>query len=361
MSTIADSTVQWVQTNTCAPLQRLVLNDGTCCTRWRLDPELWNFHWPFRSECIHLNPSFLEIWWAQAHHLLAAHSPFKSLAEFELLRECYFTLDCRPYLPVAPWDQDFAYCLQNTFMADVPPFNDSPVYIFLQDLVVSPAKHQLCFPGMFWAWDPEGDQRLSDEEVDMHFAQFGSTLQDLTLKAYCQYSAKWKQYHYDLIREVHQRLGFNPDTREVAEFMGYPPIEIDTEALAALNFSRVVEVSDDFSSSSTVNPTLSYAESISMVDDDAELAHMESAAESPSSTLPSEPHPEISNEPDHNSSVVSARTISPPQAPAGTRPVEALLVIPYPTPAVTSAITFILGVALALLVSFYLQGGRGHD
>lgn len=53
--------------------------------------------------------------------------------------------------------------------------------------------------------------------------------------------------------------------------------------------------------------------------------------------------------------------MSLPQVPAETRPVEALLVIPYPTPAVTSAITFILGVALALLVSFYLQGGRGRD
>lgn len=182
-------------------------------------------------------------------------------------------------------------------MADVPPFNDSPVYIFLQDLVVSPAKHRVYFPGMFWAWDPEGDQRLSDEEVDMHLAQFGSTLQDLTLNAYCRYSAKWKQYHYDVIREVHERLGFNPDTREVAEFMGYPPIEINTEALATLNHctslspysvdssflnstssAGVVEVPDDLSSpspsSTTVDLTPSHAERTSTVDDHAELTPM---------------------------------------------------------------------------------------
>lgn len=34
MSTIPDSTVQWVQANSSAPLQRLVLNDGTCYTRF---------------------------------------------------------------------------------------------------------------------------------------------------------------------------------------------------------------------------------------------------------------------------------------------------------------------------------------
>lgn len=119
-------------------------------------------------------------------------------------------------------------------MVDNLQYQDSPVYLFLPDLVVSAAKNQVSFPEIFWALDPEGSQRLTDEEVDMYLAQIGLKLQDITLEVHYPYYSKWEQYHYDIVREVHQRLGFNPDTREVAEFMGYPPIEIDTEALAAL-------------------------------------------------------------------------------------------------------------------------------
>lgn len=121
-------------------------------------------------------------------------------------------------------------------MAENPRSTGNQVYFFTQDLLVSPVQNHVCLPGMFWAWDHEGNHRLTDDEVDMYLGDVGLTSQDLSLSIHCYKSARWEQYHYSLLREVHQRVGFNPDTREVAEFLGYPPINVDTKAPVALNY-----------------------------------------------------------------------------------------------------------------------------
>lgn len=160
-----------------------------------------------------------------------------SIAEISrlLVRECCFFLTF-PSTTVGPWDRDFLYALKDTFMADNPQLNDKPLYIFLQDLLLYPTENQVCLPDMFWAWDLEGNQRLTKEEMDLYLAQFDLTVQDLTLGVLLSNFTRWEQHQYDTIREVHERLGFNPDSREVADFLGYPPVEIDTEACATINF-----------------------------------------------------------------------------------------------------------------------------
>lgn len=121
---------------------------------------------------------------------------------------------------------------------DDEPFNKDPVYLFVQDPIFSAAENQVCLPGMFCAWDPQGKRRLTDGEFNIYLAQIGLTLDDLVFEVSFLEYASWEQYQYGIVREVHSRLGFNPDSRDVSDFLGYPPIEIDTEVLASLAPSR---------------------------------------------------------------------------------------------------------------------------
>lgn len=101
-------------------------------------------------------------------------------------------------------------------------------YLFLRELEVD-SSGAFQFPEMFWASDRQGTQRWSDDETDERLLDLG-LMNAIELKVENnEYS--WDWFVYDAIRDLQKMRGFNPNTTELADYLGLPHLEIDPTVL----------------------------------------------------------------------------------------------------------------------------------
>ncbi|KAJ7669903.1 hypothetical protein DFH06DRAFT_158134 [Mycena polygramma] len=67
----------------------------------------------------------------------------------------------------------------------------------------------------YWSVDPDGVRKLDASSVEQ------LRLPRLTCRT-MTFGDSWTTAHYQALREVHKAKGFDPDTPDVATFLGYP-------------------------------------------------------------------------------------------------------------------------------------------
>lgn len=134
----------------------------------------------------------------------------------------YFTLE-----PGSGYYANDGYTLRHTFMdyGFFPP--PAPVYLFLQEIRYNETD-ELCWPEIFSAWDDAGERRISDDELANYLDHFELRPEDLKLRMIF-YDYHWPWYVYEAIREVKEKLGFDPASDEMAKYLGLPEIHWHVE------------------------------------------------------------------------------------------------------------------------------------
>ncbi|KAJ7697784.1 hypothetical protein B0H16DRAFT_818570 [Mycena metata] len=99
-----------------------------------------------------------------------------------------------------------------------------PCYLFLCPLGhLRPDTHSGTFNWLaYWSFDPTGFQRLSADEArvgGLPTIEVGKEVDGIW----------WDSTVYDGIRQFHEAKGFDPDTQDVAEYLGYPLFKLSSE------------------------------------------------------------------------------------------------------------------------------------
>jgi hypothetical protein len=116
--------------------------------------------------------------------------------------------------------------LRNTFMTWshetwIAACLEKQVYLFLSPVEVD-CKGVIRNPTAHWAEDLSGTSPLSSDIM----AELGLPEPSITTYRMC---CRWRTRHYQALRELHQACGFDPDSDEVARFLGLPLAEYVTD------------------------------------------------------------------------------------------------------------------------------------
>ncbi|EIM85294.1 uncharacterized protein STEHIDRAFT_111899 [Stereum hirsutum FP-91666 SS1] len=121
--------------------------------------------------------------------------------------------------------------LAGTFMSE----NHDPMdgrtkeraYVFIRDVEINiyDDTSLLTTPELYWASDPEGVVRWTEEELTEYLAAWDLQTSDLILKAWYR-SYCWDKEDLDALREAHQLCGLDPDSDEIAKALGHPILEV---------------------------------------------------------------------------------------------------------------------------------------
>lgn len=98
-------------------------------------------------------------------------------------------------------------------------------YLFVRDLEVR-CNNEIHLPAMFWALDKEGTQVLSEQEVENILDGFGVRAEDVTLRV-DYYHISWNWFIYGVLRDLQVACGFNPESHDLADYLGIPHAEIE--------------------------------------------------------------------------------------------------------------------------------------
>lgn len=114
-----------------------------------------------------------------------------------------------------------------TFYA-FPPFSHvEEVYLFVGRFEVN-EEGIARRPRAYWSFNPLGGKNVAgdfvvDEMSSMEIEVLRLAPPSIKMRSW---GATWDKAHYDAIRQFHWLCGFNPDSRDVAEFLGLPIIQV---------------------------------------------------------------------------------------------------------------------------------------
>lgn len=79
-------------------------------------------------------------------------------------------------------------------------------------------------PASYWSFNPLGGEIVKDEFIIDQMSSTEMDVLELPLPHFLMRSwgVTWDKSHYESVREFHALCGFDPDTRQVAEFLGLP-------------------------------------------------------------------------------------------------------------------------------------------
>lgn len=121
-----------------------------------------------------------------------------------------------PCLTTQPSTDVDAWTLEDTFMSDFrhgQVGSDLPPPSLFVRHPYTDEQGFVCFPQAYWSQDPLGREPLASPEC------FG--LGEPRVCAYI-HGYYWKPYHYHVLLEFHRNLGFDPESDEVARYLGVP-------------------------------------------------------------------------------------------------------------------------------------------
>ncbi|KAJ7081922.1 hypothetical protein C8R44DRAFT_652802 [Mycena epipterygia] len=153
-------------------------------------------------------------WFAQADHIfnrLGITSNYEDYGAFEDHGEFYI-----------PRTQLQQYWVKISEPRDTTP----PSYLFLCPLGnLQPDIPSRCWASdwpAYWSLDPTGVQRLSADEASargLPAIEVGKEVDGIW----------WDSSVYDGLRQFHESKGFDPDTQDVAQYLGYPLFKLSSE------------------------------------------------------------------------------------------------------------------------------------
>lgn len=82
----------------------------------------------------------------------------------------------------------------------------------------------MAFPEVYWSPDREGHEVWGIDQLRDYLEWWGYELCDVDVYINGRI-AEWRSFHYDVLANVHKACGFDPESDEVAKFLGLPLME----------------------------------------------------------------------------------------------------------------------------------------
>ncbi|PFH50180.1 hypothetical protein AMATHDRAFT_4186 [Amanita thiersii Skay4041] len=105
---------------------------------------------------------------------------------------------------------EFELSFQTAFLPNSLRPDLDTVYLFIKDITSDNSKVEA-----YWATDPAGLDKLSATEMSL----LGLELPSLSIELY---AAHWTSAYYEALRIFHHVCGFDPDSNDVARYLGLP-------------------------------------------------------------------------------------------------------------------------------------------
>ncbi|KAF8174607.1 hypothetical protein K438DRAFT_1848563 [Mycena galopus ATCC 62051] len=152
-------------------------------------------------------------WLTRAHYLMPQALSVQSL------------LIDRVDFSVTVWHPAEAFALRGTFMADAP-MDDLYLFLFSPRIQIIDGCPTVGIPATayYWSFTPDGSEPLS-----------GEILEDISAPQVLLQAGlvgrSWTERDYQLVRELCLEKGFNPESPDLANHLGYPLAKMHPEPL----------------------------------------------------------------------------------------------------------------------------------
>ncbi|KAK7027696.1 hypothetical protein R3P38DRAFT_2526691 [Favolaschia claudopus] len=155
-----------------------------------------------------------DLWLSQANHILGCPGVSPDTDNYALLTSIWFQVELDPQ---SAWQTDWHSFDAFLFLCPAP-----------QSIQVSPASFNCPECVGYWSFDPLGEDRLSSEQV----AELGFPTIHVSFSGYFE---TWSNMIYAGLRQFHQGKGFDPDSQDIARYLGYPLYQLSSDHDDSMN------------------------------------------------------------------------------------------------------------------------------
>ncbi|KAK7029978.1 hypothetical protein R3P38DRAFT_890710 [Favolaschia claudopus] len=175
------------------------------------------------------SPSLSQLWLSQANHVFNCLGVFSNTDNYGLLHSVCFEVDLKPP-PARPTD----WRSSEGFLFLCPP----------KSFQVGPASFKCPECVGYWSFDPSGVERLSAEQA----SELGFPCINISIA--CRI-AVWSDTIYAGLRQFYQGKGFDPNSQDLARYLGHPLYELYSDYEKSLHVDGGEARIEELSSSDT--------------------------------------------------------------------------------------------------------------